>query len=482
MRVSEYYDLKLTQPSLEFLDVDIINDTRLFVDPQAVRDLNSEFGDHCKDLIQDFFNELLQSIKHKKNGRAQYLLSSLREPNETHLGLSKGRSKGRGLGPEKAREIFLSFSRSKAVETGLLEDLEDTVLLIEGISLDILSDIVTNIIRGPLIHYTQQICREYEIPMAKEISSGPVWNLKTKKWDIDYVELPEPDGEKLILLPKSIIRLTGCYNVSQYYRHYVLEKLKEEEIENNTSLVEIIKTGKNKGSKRVYKNALEAKYGTQEKTVSIQKTNEFPDLIKKYKEENSAPTPAPSHQELSSLMGTPPPNWKALLSDVTKLNPGKKQAYQYEDAILSLMKALFYPALVDPQAQTPIHNGLKRVDITFTNYAKTGFFDWLNRNYNCPYIFVECKNFGEELGNPEIDQIAMRLSKTRGQFGLILCRSIEDPTRLLDRCRAALKDKECYIVVLDDTDLEDLVSEAEKQFPPLGDFETLKRKFKELVF
>jgi hypothetical protein len=82
------------------------------------------------------------------------LLRALREPNETHLGLSKGRSRGHALGNESAHDVWSALSRSEAAKSGLLKDLEDTVLMIEGISVDIVSDMTTNIIRGPLI------CRE----------------------------------------------------------------------------------------------------------------------------------------------------------------------------------------------------------------------------------------------------------------------------------------------------------------------------------
>lgn len=75
----------------------------------------------------------------------------LREPNETHLGLSAGRSKGRALGTELARDVWKALSQSEAAKSGLLRDLEDTILMVEGISVDIVSDMTTNIIRGPLI-------------------------------------------------------------------------------------------------------------------------------------------------------------------------------------------------------------------------------------------------------------------------------------------------------------------------------------------
>ena len=355
-------------------------------------------------------------------------------------------------------------------------------MLIDGISVDILSDIITNIIRGPLIGFTQRICNEYSIRMEEEVESGPVWSLQNKSWENDFTELPVAQGNKLILVPKSIVRLNADYNVSTYYRHYILERLKEEEKERNSSLVEIIKSGKNKGQKKVYKKDLMDKYGKQHKAVSIEQTNRFPDVLKKYKEDHSDPTPALNHRQIADAEGTEPPDWQALLSAVTKLEPGKQNAYKYEDAIVALMNAIFYPVLVDPETQTPLHDGLKRVDITYTNNAFSGFFEWLDRRFKAPYVFFECKNFGSEIGNPEIDQLAMRFSKQRGTFGILVCRKIEDREKMVKRCQAVAKDQHGFIICLDDDDLVQLVDEVKVAFPQMHEFPMLRSMFKPLVF
>ncbi len=174
MRVSEYYSLGRNQASLSFIDIDIENDIKLFVNARAIRILESDWGEQCTYLISDFFDAVIGSIRKGDHKKALQILSRLREPNETHLGLSRGKSEGRGLGPEKAKQIWTALCSSKAVKTGLLSDLEDTVLLVEGVSTDILSDIVTNIIRGPLIEFTQNIAEEYGIPMQPEVASGPI--------------------------------------------------------------------------------------------------------------------------------------------------------------------------------------------------------------------------------------------------------------------------------------------------------------------
>jgi hypothetical protein len=41
MRVSEEFNLGRTQPSLEFVDVDVCGDTPVYVDPRALRSIES---------------------------------------------------------------------------------------------------------------------------------------------------------------------------------------------------------------------------------------------------------------------------------------------------------------------------------------------------------------------------------------------------------------------------------------------------------
>jgi hypothetical protein len=55
MRVSEHYALGRSQPTLDFVDVDIVADTPVFISPKALTMLPSEFGDQCVHLVQNFF-------------------------------------------------------------------------------------------------------------------------------------------------------------------------------------------------------------------------------------------------------------------------------------------------------------------------------------------------------------------------------------------------------------------------------------------
>jgi hypothetical protein len=208
-------------------------------------------------LIQNFFRHVLDLIKRGRHEDAETLLLVLREPNETHLGLSEGKSNGRALGKGSAKDLWRALSTSQAAQSGLLADLEDAALMIEGINVDIISDITTNIIRGQLIQYTQLMCAQHNIPMTDGVESGPIWDAQTKNWTNRFERLPVTEGGKLLLVPKAIVRQKPDYDAGDYYRHFLLVHMRTAELEAGSSLVELLKNGR----RRVTKKALIETYG-----------------------------------------------------------------------------------------------------------------------------------------------------------------------------------------------------------------------------
>jgi hypothetical protein len=62
-RVSRIYKLGQDQASLDFVDVEIVTDTAVFISPRALRDLNSNWGHKCISLVQDYFSYVLELIR-----------------------------------------------------------------------------------------------------------------------------------------------------------------------------------------------------------------------------------------------------------------------------------------------------------------------------------------------------------------------------------------------------------------------------------
>ena len=474
MRVSSAYKIGLTQPALDFVDVDLNTDTPVFVDPRALLLLETEWSQHCVSLIQNFFSVVLDAIRDGRHARAQFLLRQLREPNETRLGFSKGRPQGRALGPESARGVWEALSRSEAVRTGLLEDLEDTILMVEGIGPDIVSDIATNIIRRPLIQYTQRMCDYYDIKASPGVNSGPLWNPATKSWELEFTSLPVLGNHKLILVPKSIVRLRMEFDAGEYYRNFILTYLQRLEMSANTELVTLLRSGR----PRVYKKDVAAKYG-KGKSTAIRITLEHPQILDSYRAYKRANIRPPlDHLTLAEATGTATPNWDELLEAVVTIPAGHENADRYHRAVEALLSALFHPALVDPHREFPLHDGRKRIDITYTNLATFGFFKWLKDSYPAAHVFVECKNYSTDPDNPAVDQLAGRFSPSRGRFGFLVSRKVKDKPTLFQRCRDTADDDRGFIIPLDDDDLTELVDSVRQG--GMG-FRDLKRRFDKLI-
>lgn len=476
MRVSQFYDLAVGQDALDFVDVDVTGDDPLFVDPRALRTLHTPWANECVTLVQDFFGVILELIRTERHDEALHLLRHLREPNETHLGMSQGEAHGRALGPRSAETLWRALVESDAMQSGLLEDLEDTALMLDGISFDIVSDITTNIIREPLIRFTQSQAGIHGIEM-EQVDSGPLWDPSQGQWTQEFVELPTPNKRRLLLVPKVIVRKKLHYEPHDYFSNYVLTYLMEQEISANSELVKLLKDG----TPTVTKKALRAKYGSG-KRIAVEVTKRHPEILAEYRAAKSRKGPAAlDHDELaSSAPGAAAPDWDGLLGAVLAIAPGLEKADNYHRAIQALLTPLFHPNLVMPERESALHQGRKRIDITYANRAEDGFFAWVSRHHPATYIVVECKNYAGDPANPELDQIAGRFGPSRGKVGLLVCRTLEDKALFIERCRDTAGDQRGFVMPLDDEDLGVLVH-ARREGDERGLFAALKARFDALV-
>jgi hypothetical protein len=477
MLVSEYYKIGRTQASLDFVDVHVANDLPVFVDPRALRLMRSPWSESCVTLLQHFFRTVIAAIREKDFDRSNLLLSQLREPRETRLGVSRQGNRGRAMGTGLARDVSQALSKSRAAATGLLQDLEDTILMVDNISHDIVSDIATNIIRRPLIEYTQSACTYHGIDMAPQVDSGPMWDPASSEWYNELVSLPTIDDQKLLLVPKSIVRRVFEYNVEEYHNDYILEYLRQRELNDpQSTLVKLLKT---RDERIVTDKALIEKYG-RGKGMILDLTVANPEILQKYRHDREATPRGPlTNDQLMEVEGRPPVAWDELFASLHVIPTGRDHAGAYENAVESLLTALLYPALTQPQVQFRIHEGRKRIDIAYTNCAAAGFFEWAGKHYRCPMVFVECKNYAGEIANPELDQLAGRFSQNRGQLGLLVVREFDDKAAFLKRCRDTAQDGRGFILALDDGDLQQLVTS--RRAGSLVEFPLLIGRFQSLI-
>jgi hypothetical protein len=90
----------------------------------------------------------------------------------------------------------------------------------------------------------------------------------------------------------------------------------------------------------------------------------------------------------------------------------------------------------------------------YDNGATGGFFSDLKKrlSLNSEYVPVECKNYSDDVGSPEYDQLGGRLNKNDRQVGLLVVRNITDKNKAFEHIKAKWAKGE-LVVLIDDDDI-----------------------------
>ena len=449
MKISRIYQLAKTQAELDFVDIDVAKDLPLFLDPFFLGNRTDQWSADATLTLKSFFQHLIDLIRSGKETDARHMFEHLHEPNATCLGLSKGRPEGNGVGKTDTVKIYDNLLKSKAIQTGLLQDIEDNMLFIEGFGKDKLSDMTTNIIRKDLMLYTQFQCKLHHIPLRK-LPSDFYWSRKDNVWTSEFTEMLLVKNRKILLVPKGVVSFNKSYTPDKYYNHFVLNFLQNEHLRMNTALV---KKGFD-GAKRVTKKDLREKH-PQTKEFLREFTLKHPEVLEDFKEKVTIESLKNSEISDVNLLEL----CKTLGAQLLNIPVGNNDASAYHSKILGILELLFYPDLINPIKEHEIHSGRKRIDISFDNASENGIFYRLSHNMRlpCQFIFVECKNYSLDISNPELDQIAGRFSINRGTVGLLLCRSLKNRQLFIARCIDTYKDQRGLIIPLADQDIINLL-------------------------
>lgn len=444
-RFSEYFGLGLSQAELDFVDVSNEFDTPVYVDPYAIEIQDDIWAAQASEYIRVFFKEVLDALRDGDKERAQNLMSHLHEPEETFLGVSQFDPKGRGVGKGQAKQLITAILGSKAYASGLLTDLSEMALYVEGIDRDKISDLTTNIIRELLVDYTGQQCDLHEIELRR-YSGPPLWDPSIKNWRSKHVNLPYIDEKPVLLVPKYIVRRKLSLDSQEFYNRQITDFLVAENLRANSSLVQTVK-----GQRKVLKGDVREQ-NPKSKSLIAETVKAHPELLDLYKEiAKQHPSLVNFDEDAPSITAV----CASLIEPFGKIPTGAKHAGDYHKLVIGALTALFYPSLIHPHREWEINDGRKRVDIVFTNAADRGFFAQRRDDHlvNANTVIVECKNYSDDLANPEIDQLLGRFDANRGKLGIITCRSVDNVAALEKRCRDAATRSQGYVLVLTDEDI-----------------------------
>jgi len=228
--VTEYYGITGPVP---FINVEIKEDNRLYLDPHAVRLTRSPqpfAGDavHCADTFLAEITHCVISRTRTSLDRAERLLQRFGEPWETRLGMSEAGFHGHGGAEVVGTWILdtLTDDVEALIRVAVLRHLEDLPLFVDGVDRDITSDITTRIIYGPLARFTEAMIATYPQFRGNDHEvrrfRRQVWDPAKREWAVETFILPVANGKPLLLVPKGWARRTLLMSATRYYETSVL--------------------------------------------------------------------------------------------------------------------------------------------------------------------------------------------------------------------------------------------------------------------
>ncbi|GEL78696.1 hypothetical protein [Tenuibacillus multivorans] len=461
MKINDLFNLEKDQRQLDFINIDVDQDLPLFLDPYFLSTNNDFWSISAYKTIQNYFQTVISLLKEGNYDQAKRLFQYLSEPNETCLGVSTGNPQGRGVGTDEATRIFEHIINSRAVESGIVGHLEDVPIFVENIGKDKISDLTTNVIRKHLIEYTQNQCQLHGIELTQDVPSGYYWNDQSLSWENTHTEMLVIKGKKILLVPKGVVSFSIRYTPERYCDHFVLNFLQNEHVRLRTSLIRVEKL--KSGEVKIHppsKKKLKETENANSKEYLREFTKEHPEVYQRFRESIKNEMDPLSNTQVEEDLIDLESFVNQMKDELSNIPSGTKNANKFHDHIVGVLAFLFYPQLICPVKEQEIHEGRKRIDITFDNAAREGFFHQLHDVKKIPsqYIFVECKNYSSEITNPELDQLSGRFSVNRGMAGFLVCRHIENKDLFIKRCTDTYKDNRGLIIPIDDTDLQSMLS------------------------
>ena len=465
MKITELFSLGVDQMQVDFVDVNIDHDYPLYIDPYLISTRTDPWSVNVDRTIKSFFSAVASNVRAGNNPRAIELFMFMSEPKETCLGISStGTTNGRGVGEGNATEIIEEIIRSRAIEMGVVQNIEDVIVFVDDVDKDKLSDMTTNIIRKHLIDYTKEQCEMWGIPLQRK-ESLPYWDSQIEDWNSTWEEILIYNGRELLLVPKAIVSPISEYNAQKYGWHFVVTNERNEQLARRSSLVKLkkYKNGKEKYylpksdvdryiSSKVLSGEFESK-----KDYLRDYTQKRPELFERFRSTRAGLVSSLTNNDIASFSGAVDVTSivDALVVSLRSIPQGTSNASEYHHFIKCILEMLFYPRLNNPTIEERIHDGRKRIDIVMSNIATKGFFYSLHNVHKIPsgYIFIECKNYTHDVGNPEIDQLSGRFAFNKGKFGLLMCRNVEDKPLLYKRCSDTYGDDRGLMIPLDDNDV-----------------------------
>ncbi len=233
MKISTKY--KLPGREINFVNINLDKDNKLFIDPMKLKRGKTEFHQKCFSKVEEFVNILVDLAKNRNYKVLLEFVENFYERNETRLGYSIESRNGKSFGQNGGIELVKLLTKGTIFEAGFIEDIFDFLMLTPNIGEDKVSDIITTILFMDLIEYTQKQCEMWKIPTKSIGIKKLCWNHSSKAWQKIVEELPTHEGEQILFVPKSFVGKSYIFSYEKLYSDVIIPLYKNLEMRKENS-------------------------------------------------------------------------------------------------------------------------------------------------------------------------------------------------------------------------------------------------------
>ncbi|ETA74338.1 hypothetical protein [Ligilactobacillus equi] len=225
--------LNLSNENYGFVNLDVGKDTQLYIDyslfigAQDFIGVGTFHSMVAYNKVMDYFAFNANQYQYnKKKIIAEF--NSIHEINETHFGVSKRQSSGKGTPKNVITGIFDELTKKRSNGKSLLEENPlATVLFVKRLGPDYFSDLVTAIIYDELYLYTLSVLKKLCVNIEygnKQIHK--IWDVQVHDWVERTYRQILIDGVPTLLVPTDITVHKFLYDTDTYVQKYIIEDLR----------------------------------------------------------------------------------------------------------------------------------------------------------------------------------------------------------------------------------------------------------------
>ena len=220
---------------IEFVDVPVDTDVRLFIDPGLIESGQDPFSRACAADMKAYFDSVFECCRREDYTELRRLFACCAEINHTHLGNSQNRPCGRGASEKILMDIFTAMIEQRLFEQGIILSPCDVYVLARNFDKDRMSDLLTNVLQHQLVRFTNHVCDTMGVPQSR-VSGGRFWDAEAQQWCIGSWRLPVVGINPIILVPKWFVSQSYHYTTGGYISKFLLEYRKQYHLDTRSDL------------------------------------------------------------------------------------------------------------------------------------------------------------------------------------------------------------------------------------------------------